>query len=283
MPDCFGARINGFAQSGISTMCLSVDPCEMIRAPGKQTETNPDLLVFYFVLSGSVVIEQDGRSTSIGAGDGTLCVGDRPYRIAAKEKHRLLAYKVRRDLLSRSASLENVTARSLSASNAIAPLVINLAHGIWSRIGDLDTNTVHRLMQSLVDMTETAFGLLILEEEQSVISVRKATLRRIKQFIEANLSKEELGPLYVSQALGLSTRYMNRLFNEEGTALSRYIWESRLHLAAKRLLDPLYAQQSISMIAYLHGFKNQSHFSTSFREKYDCSPTDYRTAGKLVG
>jgi AraC-like DNA-binding protein len=129
-------------------------------------------------------------------------------------------------------------------------------------------------------MTETTLGLFILEEEQTTLSARKATLRRIKQFIETNISNDELGPFYVSQAFNLSTRYIGRLFNEEGTALSRFIWETRLRLAAKRLLDPMYAQYSISTIAYLHGFKSQSHFSTSFREKYRCSPSEYRSVEK---
>lgn len=278
-PDGFSARISGFAQSGISVMHLDVGPCEMLRESEVTSGADPDLLVLYFVLSGKVGVQQDGRSASIGPGDAALCVGERPYRLVANQRHSVLAYKVRRDFLSRSASLENVTARSLVETHSAAPLVVDLARGIWEHAQSLDTSTIHRVTQSLVDMTETAFGLFILEEEQA-LSARKATLRRIKRFVESNLSNEELSPYSVSRTFSLSPRYISRLFSEEGTTLSRFIWESRLRLAAKRLLDPMYARHSIAAIGYLHGFKNQSHFSASLREKYNCSPSGYRMAGR---
>ena len=276
--DRFSGCVSVVAQTGMSIVRMNEGPCAYIRNPDKANDSQPDLLALYFVLSGGILIEQDGQSTAIRAGDGTVCVGDRPYRLHTSEEHSLLAFKVPRALLSGATDLQGVTARSFLETHNVAPMAIDLAHGIWNRIPSLNTTTTHRLTRTLIDMMETTLGLFLFEEGSSSTSVRQSTLRRIKLFVEQNISNEDLNPLLVSQAFKLSTRYMNRLFNEEGTALARYIWETRLEKAAQRLADPVFSWGDIASIAFSLGFKNQSHFSAAFREKYGVSPTEFRKA-----
>ena len=55
-------------------------------------------LVFNFVLSGSLIAEQDGRVARLGAGDGTLCDADRPYRLHSAEAFDIACIRIPRRL-----------------------------------------------------------------------------------------------------------------------------------------------------------------------------------------
>lgn len=276
----FGARIDGFFASATSVMKLDVSACRIVRDPEKASDSHPDLLVLYFVLSGSILIEQDGRSSTITSGDGVVCVGDRPFRLTAQADHGLLAFKLPRSLMSNPADLRDVTARSFRAASEVAPMAIDLAHGIWKQKTQHPA-VLDRLSRTLLDLTETTFQLFAPEEGNDKPSARAATLRRIKRFVQEHVHDDELNPALVAQALRLSKRYMNKLFNHEGTALGRYIWDVRLQKAADRLGDPFRPPESITSVAFSLGFKDLSHFSSAFRERYKMSPTEYRNARRF--
>jgi AraC-like DNA-binding protein len=80
----------------------------------------------------------------------------------------------------------------------------------------------------------------------------------------------------VAEAVGLSPRYINKLFEVEDTSLMRYIWNTRLEYCAKELADPVCSITRISDIAMKWGFNDMSHFSRAFRDSFDMSPRDWR-------
>jgi AraC family transcriptional activator of tynA and feaB len=270
----FGASISGVALNGISLMELDAGPCSMLRRPEQFNDAQRDLLAFYFVRSGRVQVEQDGRSVLLEAGDAALCVGGRPFTIRAGERHGLLAFKVDRRFLSGASSLEAHTAINLTTASAIGPMVSGLAGSIWAQIPHIDAAASHRLVRNVVDIAETALGL----NEASALARSKsqASLRRIKALIESNLSLDDLDPDFVASRVRMSSRYINKLFAAEGTSLSRYIWRRRIQVAAIALLDPAHASTSISEIAFSHGFNSLSHFSDMFRREHHASPTEFR-------
>ncbi|MCF6252108.1 MAG: helix-turn-helix domain-containing protein [Methylococcaceae bacterium] len=85
-----------------------------------------------------------------------------------------------------------------------------------------------------------------------------------------------LNPTKISNAIGLSSRYINILLNQEDTSLMRYIWQHRLEKCRNDLLDRIRCGDRISDIAFRWGFNDLSHFSRVFKQKYGHSPKDYR-------
>lgn len=272
----FRANITGVVQRGVSLMELDVGPCSILRQPEKSTDARQDLLVFYFVRDGRIQVEQDGRSVLLRAGDAALCVGERPFTIRAEARHNILAFKLDRQFLSRPSSLEGHTAINLSTVSAVGPMVSEMAASIWARAPHVGASVSYRLVRNVVDVAETALSLNGVTPGDWGRS--QATLRRIKEFIERNLSTDDLDPDFVASGVKMSSRYINKLFETEGTSLSRYIWRRRVHLASLALLDPARASAPISEIAFSHGFKNLSHFSDMFRREYRASPTEFRNA-----
>ena len=104
-----------------------------------------------------------------------------------------------------------------------------------------------------------------------------AALLRAKHFIERHLGSPELSPEDIARAAAMSRTTMFRLFQPLG-GVSAYVLRRRLARIKACLTDPG-EQRSLASLAYDHGFSSLSHFSRTFRQHYDCTPTDLRMMG----
>jgi AraC-like DNA-binding protein len=110
----------------------------------------------------------------------------------------------------------------------------------------------------------------------SLSKSRAATMVRVKALIEELLPDFALDTAMIARRAGLSARYLNGLFGEEGTSLMRYIWRRRLERCAKDLCDPRRAGERVAEIAFRWGFNDASHFSRAFKQQFGCAPGEFR-------
>ena len=106
-------------------------------------------------------------------------------------------------------------------------------------------------------------------------------LQRIKDHIDQHLREPDLGPERIAKAHFISTRYVHKLFQPEGTTVSAWIRSRRLEGARRDLADPEYAGLTISALAARWGFSDPARFSRAFRAVYGCSPTEARAVATM--
>src|SRR5262249_27205095 len=130
--------------------------------------------------------------------------------------------------------------------------------------------------ESMVDMVALAFvacfavpgGAVV----QSATSVRWAHLARAQRLIDSRLADTSLGPPNIAAALGVSERYLAKIFELSGETVGGWIRERRLAWALHALESPSFARHSIGAIAYAAGFADVTHFSHAFRRRYGINP-----------
>jgi AraC-like DNA-binding protein len=76
--------------------------------------------------------------------------------------------------------------------------------------------------------------------------------------------------------LGISLRYLHRLFEDVGDSVGRLILAQRRDRCRDALANPPYARRSVSEIAFACGFNDAAHFSRSFKARLGMSPRDAR-------
>jgi len=79
----------------------------------------------------------------------------------------------------------------------------------------------------------------------------------------------------VANSMGISRRYLTRLFERDGSSVMRYVLQQRLE-RAKRILTNGGAVLRISDVAWQCGFVSAAHFSRAFKKQYGRSPTDFQ-------
>ena len=107
---------------------------------------------------------------------------------------------------------------------------------------------------------------------------RAARLRAIKEDIANRLDQPDLSAATIAVRHRIKPRWLQRLFESEGTTFTEYVLAQRLVRAHRLLTDPLYANQKVSTIALDIGFGDLSYFNRAFRRRYGMTPSELRPA-----
>jgi AraC-like DNA-binding protein len=110
--------------------------------------------------------------------------------------------------------------------------------------------------------------------------LRAARLHAIKADILAGLSQPGLTLAALAIRHGVSPRYVQMLFESEGTTFSRFLLDQRLERAHRMLSDPRLAERAIIIIASTAGFGDLSYFNRAFRRRYGETPSDVRAGSR---
>jgi len=104
-----------------------------------------------------------------------------------------------------------------------------------------------------------------------------ARLKVAKEFIRDNLLDPQLGDELVARHLGVSPRYVRKLFEHSGDGgCATYIKLQRLERARRMLTSPLHLDKKIIDIAFMCGFDDISTFNRRFRAAFGAPPSELR-------
>jgi AraC-like DNA-binding protein len=106
--------------------------------------------------------------------------------------------------------------------------------------------------------------------------IRAARLATIRADVLANLSDPQLSAKMIGRRLGLSDRYVHRLFAETGESFGRFVEEERLRRAFVLLTHPTRGIRRIGDIAATVGFIEQATFNRAFRRRFGDTPSAVR-------
>jgi AraC-like DNA-binding protein len=97
------------------------------------------------------------------------------------------------------------------------------------------------------------------------------------QFVESHFLRQWSVERFAEE-FGMPQRKFNALFRAKyGTSAKRWLLERRLNHARKLLLS---TTMRVLDIALDCGFSNHAHFTDSFRNRYRCNPTQFRSHTK---
>jgi AraC-like DNA-binding protein len=110
------------------------------------------------------------------------------------------------------------------------------------------------------------------------VTTSNAAARRaqIREATHSRLRDPELSVQSLARELGLSTRYVQMIFEESAGSISRYIREQRLEGCRRELADPAWREHSVTGIAFRWGFNSAAHFCRVFHAHYGTSPSRFR-------
>jgi AraC-like DNA-binding protein len=184
-----------------------------------------------------------------------------------------------REMLNlRADDLANVVARRVSGRRGVgglvSPFLVKLANELRS----------DQIVPTF-ELSNAVLGLLaaaLCEQLGCESPVRPETRRhalivQIKAFIDARLDDPELTTATIAAAHYISPRYLQKLFEAEGSTVTDWIRRRRLDHCRRELLDPRHAGEPISTIAARWGLLDSSHFSRLFRATYGMSPREFRS------
>ncbi len=246
------------------------------RLPNEPHLNSQDAYFAVMLLSGHYRLEQNGREVSLQPGDMTIYDATRPHRIHCPGEFAKLILSIPRSVFrDRISGIDRCTALRISGTQGIGYVAANFLRSSAVHADHLQAHEFSVLADHALDLLTLAVTS-VRPVDFNLSRSRSSSLNNVKTFIERNLRNTDLDTGLIARHAGLSARYINSLFEDEGTSLMRYVWKRRLENCRKDMQNPAYAGQRLSDIAFRWGFNDAAHFSRTFKQQFGCAPRDMR-------
>lgn len=239
-----------------------------------------DVVMLWFVQRGSVHISHSGGSSVARAGDFAITKSMTPFTVECKTDeesiHQAMHVLVPAHLLRRFLPHDVTTGFSTTAGGHGFKIAQGILSGILEDEGELSENTAQLLLDSaLVALSDTIKDCDNLAPEKQAITDQR--LQEVLRYIDIHLSDPKLSTATVSDACGISPRYLSLLLKQKGISFSEYLWDERLKVAKRWLSSTQPSEISIAEIAFKVGFKSPAHFSRMFKRVFSKGPREFRS------
>jgi AraC-like DNA-binding protein len=239
-----------------------------------------DDVVFVWGLTSSYQARQFGRTLDMDRGQAVVMAGAEPAFLRVPRLGGYMSLRVPVRCLSPLISdLDAAYGRPLLADSPALQLLTRYL-GILQEAGTFAAPELRRqVVTHIHDLLALAVGAT---QDAAEIAksrgARAARLRAIKEDIANRLDQPDLSVATTAARQRIKPRYVQRLFECEGTTFTEYVLTQRLALAHRLLRDPRRAGVKISSIALDAGFGDLSYFNRTFRRRYGVAPSELRAA-----
>ncbi len=229
--------------------------------------------------AGHGEVEHEGRIYHLQPGDITVLHSTRPFTLRFQGDMKEHLVSIPAQMLSHELiASRHLSAISIPCRTGIGRIARELVSSTLTCVEDLSGTEKERLARSLIEVFNIVAGSALERSGKEFMDPGLYQTERIKLYISENLRDPDLGAGRIAAALGISQRYMNKLFEGEGTTVGRTVLARRLYGCKTDLEDPFNRGKSVTEIAYAWGFNSASHFSRAFRKHFGMSPREAREA-----
>ncbi|WP_239484300.1 helix-turn-helix domain-containing protein [Streptomyces sp. CS081A] len=229
---------------------------------------------------GPVTVLHERAKTPLEPNDLVFCDPARRHLLQFGEDCQMIFFRVPRCYLGVTESeLDQVLGIPVRGGEGIGALASDFLTALAAKaefrrstIGDRRARTaVHLLSVLVVELLETDTT----DETDDASGTGNEMLSRIRAHIEEHLMDPDLSPDSIARAHHISVRYLQRLFQNDGSTVSQWVRQRRLEFCRFELGR---SNRKITMAAVAHrwGFSSPSHFSRTFRGAYGMSPSEWQ-------
>ncbi|WP_349960406.1 helix-turn-helix domain-containing protein [Rhizobium sp. ZPR3] len=228
-------------------------------------------------LEGVCGVEHSGQQNILDVGECILVDSTRPttfYFRGHFSNH--LSLHLPRQLMYSNSKIDFDVARKLEASD---PMAMMLRALIAKMMTTPDNEAASPYLRQLMfDTTRQAF-LSTGAQTTSLTSLHESASKRMQMvdiLIDKHLTDSDLSAKWLATRLGVSIRTLQQDFQGMGMTCTTVIRDKRLRFAREKI-EQLKEQRNpttIAEVAYSAGFNDISYFNRSFKELFDCAPSE---------
>ena len=260
-------------------VCVSGSQITATRTPRLIRAADSGYLKVSVETRGYGVVTQDGREAALTPGDLAVYDTTRPYELLFAHDFQQLVLVLPRQLLSiRPRDLSDLTARRIPGRTGmgavLSPFLTLLAR--QSLAGDLQPSM--EVCDAVVDLLSATCRGAADSAGTVPYLAQRALLLRLQTHIEARLGDPSIDATTVAAAHHISVRYLQKLFQAEGTTVSAWIRRRRLDRCLRDLRDERLRRVPAAAIGARWGYTDPANFARAFRHEFGSPPSSFRPA-----
>ena len=273
----FEARIASLALPGLQLMEASSSPAKISRRGRYLADGNDDIVVAVNQ-AGSVNIASGGRQQGLREGEAIVLSGGEAASFHRTSMGRSFTLRVPRAIFEHTVvSLDDALMRPIPADRGALRLLVDYAGWLLNAGSSIDQQLRNVSVRHVQDLLALAVGPSAdFADTARTRGLRAARLKLAKSYLVAHSHRRNISVGTLAASLNVTPRYVQRLFEADGTTFSEFLIGQRLARAHRLLCEPSASQAAISTIAYDVGFGDLSYFNRRFRQQYGLTPREVR-------
>lgn len=253
-------------------------PVTVRRDKATIAASNPGVYKLGLQLHGYCVLSQDGREAALTPGDLAIYDTTRPYTLDFAESYRMFVLLIPRDRLGlTSDQVRRLTAERISGRQGLGALTSTLLAQLGSQVRSGGADTDPRAVDAVVELVHAALSQRL--GPADAVPAASVVFSAATEWIDEHLCEPGLEVEDVALAQHVSTRYLQKIFADQGTSPSSWIRRRRLQRCRVDLLDPALAAHPVAAIGARWGFADPSAFTRTFKAGTGMTPGEFRATG----
>jgi AraC-like DNA-binding protein len=273
----FEACITSLALPGLHILEASSSPAKISRTGAYLADGNDDA-VLAINRRGSVIVSSGGREQSLRENEAILLTGNEPTSFHRTSMGESFTLRVPRAMLASTiVDTDEAVMRVIPEARGALRLLTEYTHLLFESGVALDSQLLNLSVTHVHDLLALTIGPTAdFAETARTRGLRAARLKLAKSYIIEHSYRRDLTVGSVAVHLSVTPRYVQRMFEADGTTFSEFLVGQRLARAHRLLCEPHSLHTAISTIAYDAGFGDLSYFNRRFRRLYGLTPRDVR-------
>lgn len=260
-------RVFGFAAVDLT--------CSATRLERTELDIRRDNMEYYFVTvqdTGESIIIHNDRVVNLTAGDVVLLDSTRPVTFIspAQDSAQWLGLQLPRQNLVSHLGFEPQGGECVRRQAQASRLLCQLALEPVSEAEPASASADRFMPLVVYDL----LGALFAPPTPCGSRHNDKLFMRVCGIINDRFADPDISPREVAAEVGISLRYLQKLFTVRGSTCSHHICSARLDHAA-RLIERralMRTGQPLSDIAYACGFRDYTYFARGFRRRFGTAP-----------
>ncbi|MGW2044684.1 helix-turn-helix domain-containing protein [Streptomyces sp. NPDC001858] len=244
--------------------------------PLRSNSDHREFLHIALHVRGPVAVLLDHGKEFLDPGDLVFYDPGRPGFARFGEHVRMTFFRIPRHCLEITESdLHRIMGVPLTCEKGVRALVSNFLSALAREAEFRRTGIGDRLARNAADLLTAVVTEFSGEAAAGPADGRTQTLSRVRAYVELHLTDPDLSPESIAFAHGISVRYLHKVFQDEGTTVSRLIRQRRLDACRRDLDRARHRGLTVAAVGHRWGFTSPSHFSKAFRDAYGMTPKEW--------
>lgn len=278
-------RLDALADTGAPpTLSAKTDvfgAVELITVTGSpialQVEDPRDDVVFIHSPTGTGEVRQQQRRFPLSRDTWCVVCRDQRFEIALHEPYCHHVLRVPRHFLAGALPGDlTLTSGSLCAHTGIGAVLRLCFSNLLAHAPQLDLAGRRQIGEALINLAGAAIAAYVERERPALSPMAQYHMGRIKAYVHTRLTDPDLTIHSIAHDIGLSPRYLHRLFADSGLRLKQWVLAQRLDACYRDLTSPPSLKSPIYIVAQRWGFADYAHFCRAFRAQFGISPSALR-------
>lgn len=236
-----------------------------------------DIVAVSILRSGEASATQFGQELIGGVGSASVLSGADPSVSTLNTDGSFITLALSRPALAELApDYAAAFGRPIPADDPALRLLTKYLDAVLAADELAHPDVARSVSAHILDLVALALGARGDQAEAALGGAKAARLKALKSDVMTMLGNSELSSELVAGRHGISSRYVRKLFEQEGTSFTAFVLGERLMRVRRMLRDPRYAHLTIAQLAHACGFNDISYFNRAFRRQFAATPTDVR-------